>query len=116
MLAPHEQVDELEQNVNQIKQRLRRQQIPKKHAPQVPPELLITLSGCAFKVHKQSARKLVLKADEKANFENDVNVLRSVSYIAGVYDAVSVYGWDWRVIRYDGSKLILRPLAPTISL
>ncbi len=107
--------DELENNVKLIKQRLRRQQTPKHNAPTVPLELLITLSGCTFKVHKQEPRKLVLKADGISNFENDVNVLRSISYIAGVYDNVSVYGWDWRVIGYKKDKLILRPFAPTIS-
>lgn len=108
--------DELESNIELIKQKVRRNQTPKKNAPRVPPDLLIVLSGCTFRVHEQTEKTLIIKADEKINFDNNINIIRSTSYIKGIYKHVSIFGWDWRVDRFKKSKLFLTPHAPTLSV
>lgn len=105
--------EQIEDNINQAKQILKRKQFPSKHAPKLEPSLLITICGCTFKVHRQDKELLVLKADETINFENNVNVLRSVSYIVGARPHVSIEGWDWRPTRYKKNKIYLRPVAPS---
>ncbi len=74
---------QLETQVNQLKQQFKRRQFPKKNAPALPLDLLVTISGCTFGLHSQKDGRLVLKADKAINFDKGVNVLRSVSYIAG---------------------------------
>ncbi|QFT40030.1 MULTISPECIES: hypothetical protein [unclassified Vibrio] len=105
---------QIENNVSLIKQELKRKQYPSKNAPVLNTELLITICGCTFKVLRQEKRSLVLVADEKVNFERGINILRSISYIAGARSSVSIMDYDWRPTRYKGNKLYLRPVAPTI--
>ncbi|WP_170894409.1 hypothetical protein [Vibrio sp. 2-2(9)] len=104
---------QLETQVNQLKQELKRRQFPKKNAPTLPLDLLVTISGCTFKLHSQTDGRLVLKADKAINFDKGINVLRSISYIAGARDSVSIAGWDWRPTHFKKDKLYLRPVAPT---
>ncbi|HHF2868994.1 TPA: hypothetical protein ACPJZQ_004152 [Vibrio alginolyticus] len=104
---------QLETKVNQLKQKFKRRQFPKKNAPVLPLDLLVTISGCTFGLHSQKNGRLVLKADKEINFDKDVNVLRSVSYIAGARDSVSIAGWDWRTTHFKQDKLYLRPVAPS---
>ncbi|CAH0543136.1 hypothetical protein [Vibrio marisflavi] len=106
-------VSELQQKANEVLQARRRKQAPAKNAPVVPSELLITLSGCYFRIHQQKSNgALTLIVDEKANFEAGVNIVRACSYIVGVYDAVSICGWDWRPLRYRRNKIFLKAICP----
>lgn len=105
-------LQELEQAAEQAKKDLRKKQYPKKNAPDLDSGMLVTLSKCAFRVYKQSKGQLVLKADEKINFDNQINEIRVVSYICGVYDEVSIGGWLWRPVRYKGVKLYLKAVSP----
>tara|TARA_Y100000588_G_scaffold87175_4_gene92842 strand:- start:6 stop:371 length:366 start_codon:yes stop_codon:yes gene_type:complete len=103
---------ELKDKVDLVKQELKRKQYPSKHAPKVESDLLITISGCSLNFLKQEKGMLVLQANKKLAFENGTNILRALSYIAGVYDHVTIAGWTWRPIRYKKHKLYLRPVAP----
>ncbi|MBS9820021.1 hypothetical protein [Vibrio alginolyticus] len=104
---------QLETQVDQLKQQFKRRQFPKKNAPMLPLDLLVTISGCTFGLHSQKDGRLVLKADKAINFDKGINVLRSVSYIAGARDSVSIAGWDWRPTHFKKDKLYLRPVAPS---
>lgn len=106
------QEQELQEQINHLKQDLKARQYPSKHAPKVEPDLLITISGCSLNFLKQEKGMLVLQANKKLAFENGTNILRALSYIVGVYDHVTVAGWTWRPIRYKKHKLYLRPVAP----
>lgn len=107
-------IDDIKAHADEILRERKRNQTPKKGAPKLDPDLLITLSGCAFRVHKQRDGKLVLAPDEKVNFEKGVNTLRVISYIAGVYEAVSIGGWDWRPVSHRSNRLFLKAIAPTL--
>ncbi|HCG7330454.1 TPA: hypothetical protein NJ407_004066 [Vibrio parahaemolyticus] len=107
-------VDQIEENVSKIKQELRKKQYPKKNAPAIDEGVLIEICGGYFKLHQQNGKTLVLKACEKTNFENGVNLLRVMSYICGARDTVSVYNWNWRPVRFKKDKLYLKALSPLL--
>lgn len=111
--SPPSAKQQLKTQVNQLKQQFKRRQFPKKNAPALPLDLLVTISGCTFKLHSQKDGRLVLKADKAINFDKGVNVLRSISYIAGARDSVSIASWDWRPTHFKKDKLYLRPVAPS---
>lgn len=110
-----ELVQQIQENVSKAKQHLRNKQYPKRHAPKVDKDVLIEICGGHFKVHRQDGKSLVLKACEKKNFENNVNLLRVLSYICGARDTVAVYNWNWRPVRFKKDKLYLKALHPLLD-
>lgn len=106
-------VSELQSHADEILRGRKRNQYPKKNAPILDKEMLITLSGCCFRIHKQEVENLVLIADEDINFDNNVDPIRVISYIAGTYEHVAIYGWNWRPTRWKKNKLYLIASAPT---
>jgi hypothetical protein len=107
-------IKQIEEQTSALQRDMKRKQMPKKHAPKLEKSLLITLSGCAFNVHKQTDNQLVLIANEKVNFEKGVNAVRVISYIEGTYDEVTISDWNWRPVRWKKDKLFLKPIAPTL--
>ncbi len=109
-----ELIHEIQKKIDEEKQRLRNKQYPKKNAPIVDKDVLIEICGGYFKVHRQCRESLILKACDKSNFDNNVNLLRVLSYICGARNAVSVYNWNWRPVRYKKDKLYLKALHPLL--
>lgn len=105
---------QIQRNVDEFKRITMRNQYPKSKAPVLDADLEVEICGCVFNLHKQEGTMLVLKANEKANFERNVKIISAISYIAGARNSVAVAGWDWRPLRYKGNKLFLRPIAPTL--
>ncbi|UTZ44513.1 hypothetical protein [Vibrio campbellii] len=115
MNTNQEIIEQIEKNVSEIKQAHRNKQYPKKHAPKVDKDVLIEICGGYFKLHAQDGKSLVLKACDRTNFERDVNLLRVMSYICGARNAVAVYNWNWRPVRFKKDKLYLKALHPLIN-
>lgn len=108
---------ELQEKANKVLLARKRSQYPKKHAPTLPADLLITLPAGGvkgyFNVHKQTVNELVIRIDEDLCFEHAVNVERVLSYVKGLGLEVAIYGWNWRPTRRKGMKLFLKPVAPS---
>lgn len=107
-------IQQIQEQADELQRGMKRKQMPKKHAPTLEKTLLITLSGCAFNVHKQTSNQLVLTANDKINFENGVNPTRVISYIQNTYNEVAIADWNWRPVRWKKDKLFLKPIAPTL--
>lgn len=118
MKSEKQLISEIEAHANDIKRERRRIQHPKKHAPSIPNDLLITLSAGGvvgyFNLHKQTNNEIVIKANETLCFERGVDINRVLSYVYGVGSEVAIYGWNWRPTKWKGSKLFLTPVAPSI--
>ncbi|MCG6387471.1 hypothetical protein [Vibrio fluvialis] len=111
-------ITQIQKQANEIKRERRRTQFPKKNAPKLPNDLLITLTGGGvvgyFRLHKQTNNEIVIKTDEKLCAENGVDTQRILSYVKGVGSEVAIYGWNWRPTKWKGNKLFLTPVAPSI--
>ncbi len=106
--------NELQGEADEIIRERKRKQFPKKYAPILESDMLVTLSECAFNVHKQDVANLVLVPNEDINFKNCINAVSKISYIAAVYKAVSIHGWDWRPTKWKNNRLYLTAIAPTL--
>lgn len=107
-------ISQIQEHADEIQRERKRNQMPKKNAPKLNRSMLITLSGCAFNIHKQTPNQLVLCANADVNFDNGVDETRIISYIHGVYNEVTIADWNWRPVKWKKNKLFLKPVAPTL--
>lgn len=103
---------QIENNISEIKHLVRVRQYPKKHAPTIPPTLLMEIYGGLFTVHKQNKNTLVLSLDVEMCVKKNVKPIRILSYICGAMDHVSIENWNWRPIRFRANKIFLKPVSP----
>jgi hypothetical protein len=106
-------IAQLQQRADEIKEELKRAQTPRHLAPKVDTNLLITLSGCNMRLHKQTDRSLVLVACDRVNELDEKAINRALSYIAATYESVTIDGWDFRPVRHKKRKLYLKPTSKT---